>query len=134
MKTLQTRTVKIYPKASQAGTQYYDLDRSDEEYIYHWLQRLLADITEESTYDEELRRDWFRRRPQDYPKGRNGPNSHASIIAGIVSAKLANPKKNISELQLSAIEQMFVLISQFYQDDPEQPKSIRFQKTLFTDS
>jgi hypothetical protein len=132
MKPLRNRVVPAYPKHTTADTQYWDLDAEDEVYIYNWLYRLLADITERATYDVELQRDWFKRRPGTYPKGQNGPNSHASILAGICSAKLRDAKKNLSTPQLDVVEQMMNVAAQYYDDLPDAPTSVTFERKIFT--
>ena len=127
----QHRTVTILPKMTSAKTQYYDISDDDTAYIYDWLIRFLADLTELATHDEELKKEWFKRQPKLYPKGVKGPNSTASMIAGIISAKLANPKHNISEPQLEPLEQIFEMIEVLYSGSDNPPQSIRFQKSLF---
>jgi hypothetical protein len=108
------------------------MDADDEAYIYKWMYRLLADIAERATYDAELQRDWFKRRPGVYPKGQQGPNSHASILAGICSAKLKDPKKNLSTPQLDVVEQIMDVVAQYYDNDPEQPESVKFDRKIFS--
>ena len=132
MKPIRSRTIPAYPKNTQAQTQYWDLDPDDEAYIYRWLYRLLADITEHATHDAELQRDWFRRRPGVYPRGQHGPNSHASILAGICGAKLRDAKKNLSTPQLDVVEQMMDIVAQYYSEDPEAPESIKFERKVFS--
>lgn len=129
---IKTKQIAVYPKSTAADTQYWDIDADDEAYIYKWLYRLLADISEHATHDTELQRDWFKKRPGLYPKGKQGPNSHASILAGICSAKLKDPKKNLSTPQLDVVEQMFDIIAQYYDNDPEQPESITFDRKIFS--
>lgn len=131
-KVFKTRTINCYPKQTTAKTQYYDMEPDDEAYIYKWLYRLIADMNEHATFDEEVRRDWFKRRPSILPKGENGPNSYASILGGICSAKLQNPNKNLSDAQLDAVELLFGFVSQFYSDDPEAPTTVSFNKKIFT--
>lgn len=133
MKQVKTRNIIVYPKQTSAGTQYYDMDSQDEVFIYNWLYRLNADMGEICTYDPELQRDWFKRRPGLFPKGQNGPNSYASILGGICSAKLQNVNKNLSEAQLDAVEQLFTIIADYYSEEPNAPIAIRFKKQLFSD-
>lgn len=132
MKPLSSRRVSAYPKSTRADTQYWDIETEDEAYIYKWLYRLLADIAESATYDAELQRDWFKRRPGMYPKGQHGPNSHASILAGICSAKLRDPKKNLSSPQLDVVESLFEMIAQYYDQEPDAPEAVIFERKLFT--
>ena len=131
MKIIKSKTIFISPKATSAGTQYYDMDADDSAYLYKWLFRLMADMNEYGAHDEEVKREWFKRRPGTYPKGKNGPNSHASILGGILSAKIQNLDKNLSEPQLDAVEAFMDMVSQFYSDEPNPPTSITFQKKLF---
>ena len=129
---IKSKNVAVYPKSTAANTQYWDMDADDEAYIYKWMYRLLADIAERATYDAELQRDWFKRRPGVYPKGQQGPNSHASILAGICSAKLKDPKKNLSTPQLDVVEQIMDVVAQYYDNDPEQPESVKFDRKIFS--
>lgn len=125
------RNIKIHPKATSASTTYYDMNKDDEGYIYQWLMRFMANIAEEATFDSEIQREFFKRRPNTFPKGKNGPNSIASMLGGIVSAKLQNPNKNLSEPQLDVVEMIFDQIEKYYANDPDAPKTVRFQKSLF---
>ena len=130
---IKSRKVVITAKNSAAGTQYWDIDSPDDEtYIYKWLYRLVCDMSENCTYDSELQREWFRRRPGLYPKGKNGPNSHASIIGGICSAKLMYPNKNLSTPQLDAVEEMFDIVANYYSNEENPPTSIGFEKKIFS--
>lgn len=127
-----TREIVILPKLTSAKTQYYDMSDEDTAYIYDWLIRFLADLTELATHDEELKKEWFRRQPRVYPKGQKGPNSTASMIGGIISARLANPKHNLSEPQLEPLESIFDMIATLYSDTDNPPVGIVFRKSLFT--
>lgn len=131
MRTLQTRVVRIYPRNNTATTEYWDMEPEDETYIYQWLMRLMADMSEQATADPEFQREWFRRRPGLHPRGRSGPNSHASILGGICSAKIQNPRRNLSTPQLDTVEYMFNLIAQYYSDLPEPPTAVAFQRAIF---
>lgn len=134
MRPLKSRKIAAYPKVTKADTEYWDIDPEDEAYIYQWLYRLLADMNEMGTYDTDLQREWFKRRPGVWPKGKQGPNSHASILGGICSAKLRDPKKNLSTAQLDAVETLFDVIAQQYADvtDETPPESIVFEKKIFS--
>ena len=132
MKIIKSKTITVTPKISSAKTQYWDMEPEDEAYIYKWLYRLLADMSELSTHDEELKKEWFKRRPGSYPKGIKGPNSHASMIGGICSAKLKDANKNLSDAQLDCVEDLFDIIADFYSDEEDAPKSVTFRKQLFS--
>ena len=128
MQTPQTRTIKLLPKITQAQTQYYDMDPEDSAWIQHWLTRFLADISELATYHEDIAREYFRRQPRQLPRGRHGPNSIASMIGGIVSQTLQNPRRNLSEPQLDPLELVFEIMQPLYAD--ENLPRIRFERSL----
>jgi hypothetical protein len=132
MKVLKSKTITVYPKATGANTQYYDMESADEAYVYNWLYRLQSDMGELCTYDPELQRDWFKRRPSTFPKGKQGPNSYASMLGGICSAKIQNANKNLSEAQLDAVEHLFTIIADYYAGEEHPPESVRFTKKLFS--
>ena len=132
MKTIASRNIVVYPKTTGAGTQYWDMDEDDQAYIYTWLYRLMSDMQELATYDAELQREWFKRRPGLYPRGKQGPNSHASILGGICSARLRDHKKNLSTPQLDVVERMMDIVAQQYSDEELAPTSIIFEKRIFT--
>ena len=132
MKPLTSRRIAAYPKHTSADTQYWDLEPDDEAYIYQWMYRLLADMSERCTHDADMQREWFRRRPGLFPKGRQGPNSYASILGGICSAKLENPGKNLSSPQLDQVEQLFDIIAHHYDVMDNKPAAIVFDRKVFT--
>ena len=129
---IKSRTIAVYPKTTNADTQFWDIDADDEAYIYQWLYRLMSDMQELATYDAELQREWFKRRPGIYPKGKQGPNSHASILGGICSAKLRDSKKNLSTPQLDVVQVMMDIVAQQYSAEPNAPASVVFEKKIFT--
>lgn len=129
MQTPPTRNIRIIPKITQATTQYYELDPEDQAYIHRWLCRFLADLSELATYDEALAREYFRRQPRRLPRGRHGPNSIASMIGGIVSQQIQNPRHNLSEPQLDPLEYVFDTMTPLYEEAELQP--IRFQRTIY---
>lgn len=133
MKIVKSQQIKIYPKHTSADTQYYDMEPEDEAFLYQWMYRFLADMSEICTHDEDIKKEWFKRRPGVFPKGKQGPNSYASVLGGICAAKLKYPEKNLSEPQLNAVELIFDMISDYYKDEPNAPKSVSFHKQFFSE-
>jgi hypothetical protein len=132
MKPLRSRRIPAYPKSTGADTQYWDLDPDDEAYLYQWLYRLLADMSETATYEPEIQKEWFKRKPGLFPKGKSGPNSYASILGGICSAKLQNPGKNLSTPQLDVVEHLFDIVAHHYGNEPGGPEAVIFDKKIFS--
>lgn len=126
MKTPQFRTISILPKITQAQTQYYEINEEDRRYIQHWLTCFLADTAELITHNRDLSREWFRRDPSRWPKGRLGPNSMASMIGGILGQWLRNPRHDLTEAQLQPLELIFDTMQALYEDADCRP--VRFQQ------
>lgn len=131
MKPQEFKYITIMPKHTMARTQYYDMDAQDENYIYTWLITFLADMTELASHNNDVMKEFFTRKNSQLPRGRQGTNSHASFIAGIISAKMHNVNHNISEPQLSAIEHVFDVLVPYYSDCDSPPQPIRFRIKLF---
>ena len=127
---LFVRTIRIFPKQTAAKTIYYDMNEDDSAYVYRWLMQFLCDMTELATHDVAYQKEWMRRRPGVFPKGQSGPNSLASMIAGIAGAKLTNPKHNISEPQLDPLVSIFRELVPMYEDLEDRPERIEFEKVL----
>ena len=124
------RTIRIFPRRTQARTQYYDMSDEDSAYLYRWLMQFLCDMTELATHDADYQRLWMRRRPGTFPRGQAGPNSLASMIAGIAGARLQNPQHNISQPQLDAIQTIFNELVPMYEDLEDRPERVEFERVL----
>jgi len=127
---LYVRTIRIFPRQTAAKTTYYDMNDEDSAYLYRWLMQFLCDMTELATHDSDYQRIWMRRRPGVFPKGQMGPNSLASMIAGIAGARLNNPRQNISDPQLNAIEAIFRELVPMYEELEDRPELIEFERAL----
>jgi len=125
------RTITVIPKATSANTQYYDMNADDEAYIYEWLIRFLAELSETATHDEELKKEWFRRRPEQFPKGKHGPNSISSMLGGIVAAKMINGRHNFTDATLDAVESLFSGMAGYYSELDRPPQPVKFRRSLF---
>jgi hypothetical protein len=127
-----TRTITITAKVTHTpvNTQYWLLDDDDTAYLTQWMILYQSQMSEIATHDEELRREYFKRRPAKLPKGQLGPNSYASFIGGLIAAKVNDPKKNFSTPQLDGLETMFDVIAELYSETDNPPSKVRFVKSL----
>jgi hypothetical protein len=126
-----TRTITALPKITGANTQYYEIADEDSAYIYDWLMRFLTDATEMATHDSELKKAWFDRRPDLFPRGVKGQNSVASMVAGILGAKIRNKRHDLSEPIMDSLQVIFEIIHGLYSSDPNPPQKIKFRRSLF---
>lgn len=127
MKVLKTRAIAAYPKSTGANTQYWEIEAADRAYIFEFMVRYLANMSEVCTMDADMSRDWFRRRPGVWPKGRGGPNSDASITGGVVDQLLKG--NDLTTVQLDAVERLFDSIANYYSE--EGAVAIRFERKIF---
>jgi hypothetical protein len=122
---MNKKIVPAFPKNTSANTQYWELNDQDRAHLLEWMIRFLADIQEECTANADLQREYYRRRPNSFPKGRLGPNSIASMLGGIVNQLFAG--RDLSTPMLDATESLFDIIVNYY-DDLE---AIKFDRRLW---
>lgn len=103
------RKIPIWPKNTGAGTQYWEMADEDRAWLLEHMTRFMAAMSELITYDNDLRAEILRRRGTGYPRGRMGPNSHASMLGGVIMTLLDG--RDITTPQLDAIETLTDLIS-----------------------
>lgn len=121
------KTIRVTPRSTAANTQYWDIRREDRAYLLQWLIRFMANMQEVCTADADLQRDYFRRRPGVYPRGRLGPNSRASMLGGIIDQLWSD--RHPTSTHLDVLETLMREISDFYSEEGCEP--VRFQRGLF---
>lgn len=134
-----TINISIFPKDTNAKTQFYEIDQEPEDYLYFWMSKFVCEMAEMCTVDEDLRRELHRRRPNTFPKSKRGPNSILGFAGGMCANKLNNPKKNISEPQLEGIENLFRIMSAHYTGSEQTGKyteclPVKFKAGFFTNT
>lgn len=122
-----TRQIRAWPRRTQARTTYYDIAAPDADYVYTWLMTFLCDMTELATHDPAWAREWLAA-DRSLPRGRNGANSLASMCAGIAGARIANSQQNLSESQLSAVEEIFARLVPLYEAVERGPDLVEFAR------
>jgi hypothetical protein len=126
--------MKIYnyfPKQTSAKTQYCQLSEEDLGEIKIEMIKWLARIAElDMTRNEEwrlVREQYFHKRSKLLPRGKEGENTPASFIGGMVLNTMFGEQRDLSEKQLEAIEVISGAMSQLW-DDCE---GIKFRIGLF---
>lgn len=122
------RTIKYVPKITSAKTEYREIDAKDLADIHQQLIRWLAVIGElDMTHDEDLRavrEQWAHRRSKSLPRGREGENTPASFVAGIINNMIFGDQRDLSDRQMEGIEYISKWMAEI---DPDHSVSYRFQ-------
>ena len=126
------KIIKYTPKVTSARTEYREIDKDDLADIHQQLIRWLAVISElDMSRNEDLRavRDqWAHRRTSSLPKGKEGENTPASFIGGIVNNMIFGQQRDLSSKQCDGVEYISKWMAEV---DPEGSQSIRFQIGMF---
>jgi hypothetical protein len=121
-------------KDTAARTQYVTIDDQDLDWLKAQLIQYLAVIAElDSTHDEDqryFREQWCHRRQKTLPKGRNGLNTPASYIGGLVSNTVFGEQRDFTRHQLDAVE---IISSGMSIYDQNLFSQITFRQRLFSD-
>jgi hypothetical protein len=125
---MATKTIKYVPKATSARTEYREVEASDLADIQQQLIRWLAFMSElDMSHDEDMRavrEQFWHRRTKSLPSGKEGMNTPASFIGGIVNNMIFGQQRDLSARQMEGIEYVSKWMAEL---DPEQSVSYRFQ-------
>lgn len=124
----EIRTIKYVPKVTSARTEYRELDPKDLSAIHQQLIRWLAFMSEaDMSHNEDVRavrEQWWHRRTKSLPSGKEGMNTPASFIGGIVNNMIFGEQRDLSDRQMEGIEYVSKWMAEI---DPEKSCSYRFQ-------
>jgi len=122
------KTIKYVPKVTSARTEYREIDASDLAEIQQQLIRWMAFMCEmDMSHNEDLRavrEQWWHRRTKSLPSGREGMNTPASFIGGLINNMLFGQQRDLSDRQMDGIEYVSKWLVEL---DPDKSFSYRFQ-------
>lgn len=122
------RTIKYIPKVTSATTEYREIDPSELADIHQQLIRWLAIMSEaDMSHDEDVRavrEQFWHRRTKALPSGKEGQNTPASFIGGIVNNMMFGTQRDLSDRQCEGIEYVSKWMAEI---DSEKSVSFRFQ-------
>lgn len=125
---VQIVTIKYVPKITSAKTEYREVDAADLSGIQQQLIRWLAVMSEaDMSHNEDIRavrEQFWHRRTKNLPSGKEGQNTPASFIGGIVNNMVFGTQRDLSDRQMDGIEYISKWMSEI---DPEMSVSYRFQ-------
>lgn len=114
------RTIKYFPKNTAARTTYLELHDDDLAWLKTEMIRWLALMTESATRHDELWKEvlglYWNKRTQSLPKSKEGPNSPATFVAGLVNNLVFGAQRDISERQMEGIRDISNNLSKIRDD------------------
>ena len=113
-----TKQITYEPKITSAKTQYNQLQANDMAYVHSQLIRYMALMGELSkNRDREVQNiinQWYRKRTQTLPKGKDGWNTPESFIAGLLNNLMFGNQNDLSQIQMDALENISANMSIIY--------------------
>ncbi len=102
------KQIKYDPKTTQAKTQYNKIDKKDMDLVQIELIRYLSLMGELSkNRDREVQNiinQWYKKRTQTLPKGKDGWNTPESFISGLLNNIMFGNQNDFSQIQMDALE------------------------------
>lgn len=110
------RNIKYFPKSTSARTTYLELDDDDLAWLKSELIRWLSVMTESATTHNEVWKEilalYWNKRTQSLPKSKDGANSPATFVAGLINNLVFGSQRDISERQMEGIRDISNNLSQ----------------------
>ena len=102
------KNIKFIPKITGARTEYRETSVEDMAFIQQELIRWLAIMSElDMARDDDSRwaRDqWWHKRTDTLPKGREGQNTPASFVGGLINNLVFGEQRDLTDKQMDAIQ------------------------------
>lgn len=102
------RNIRYIPKHTSANTNYREVGQDDMAFIQQELIRWLAVMSElDMARDDDSRwaRDqWWHKRTDTLPKGREGQNTPASFVGGLINNMVFGTQRDLTDKQMDALQ------------------------------
>lgn len=107
-------------KITTANTDYTMIDDNDKTFIMRTLIKILASISEaDNNKDMKDITSIFHAKSTKLPRSKNGQNSIASFIGGLVNNIHFGTQRDYTTIQLSAIQQITGAINEIFTNIPQ---------------
>ena len=110
------RVIKYIPKVTSARTEYREVSTEDMAFIQTELIRWLALMSElDMSRDEDskwVNTQWWHKRTDSLPRGKEGQNTPASFIGGMVNNILFVNQRDLSDKQMDAVQNISHVLGQ----------------------
>jgi hypothetical protein len=114
------RTIKYVPKHTVANTNYRELNTEDQFFVMNEMIRWLAimsELDQSRDHDDRwVREQWWHKRSDTLPKGRQGQNTPSSFIGGLVRNTVYGTQRDLTEKQMDALQNISHIMSEAYED------------------
>lgn len=111
------KIIKYIPKITHARTQYVDIDQEDmlwlQTELIRWLSLMGALDGHRNEDIKLLMKYWWYKRTGTLPKGIHGQNSPLQFVSGIINNLLFGTQRNLSVIQMEALENLSAKMAQF---------------------
>jgi hypothetical protein len=137
------KTIYYDPKSTSARTQYNKLEPNDMAYIQTELMRymsLMGELKKERDRDvQNIINQWYSKKTQTLPKGKNGWNTPETFISGLINNLMFGNQNDFSQVQMDALENISANMSLVYDAiknynlQPNMPdiEKLEFRQRLF---
>jgi hypothetical protein len=102
------RVIKFVPKSTGARTEYREITVEDMAFVQSEMIRWLAVMSElDMARDEDskwVRDQWWHKRTETLPRGREGQNTPASFVGGMINNLVFGEQRDLSDKQMDAIQ------------------------------
>jgi len=114
---MNERIIKYIPKITHARTEYVEIDINDMSWTQEQFLRWLLRINElDTSRDRDIRilRTDLHERNTNLPKGKEGPNSIASFVSGMLENLTFGGQRDLTKKQMEAIEVISVIMASYF--------------------
>lgn len=137
------KQINYDPKTTSARTQYNEISQQDMLFVQMELVRYMSLMGElKKNRDREVQNiinQWYCKRTQTLPKGKDGWNTPESFIAGLLNNLMFGNQNDLSQIQMDALENISANMELIYdavkglnlQQCPDMEK-IEFRQRLFS--
>ena len=137
------KTIYYDPKSTSARTQYNKLEPVDMTYVQTELMRymsLMGELKKERDRDvQNIISQWYSKKTQTLPKGKNGWNTPETFISGLINNLMFGNQNDFSQVQMDALENISANMSLVYDAiknynlQPNMPdiEKLEFRQRLF---
>lgn len=131
------------PKTTNAKTQYNRLDPVDMALVQAELIRymaLMGELSKSRNRDiQNVINQWYRKRTETLPKGKDGWNTVESFISGLLNNLMFGNQNDLSQIQMDALENISANMELIYdavkglnlQPNTKDIEKLEFRQRLF---